>query len=214
MKNLKKKDIVAIIFIICALMFAFRHELVGIVSKLFYSNYSLEELAEGQKVADFEKFYSNIIESAPYLDEVKEVYGIDWIERKDYYLDEVKATESNIEFYGVMAAISQDLASFHTDVCFPLYSNLLGLNCYNSRELLHEFGIEAKINAWNDVIRSAFIEYEDVDLFCVKYVSGKYILKEGWLSDTYKHMANYELLTIDGVSAQEYHVRYTCWGKN
>lgn len=208
MKKNRWKDIIAIIFICCVVVFIFRHGLSTIIGNIVYSSYILEELTDEEKIADFEYFYSNMIESVPYLDEIKEVYGIDFENRKDYYLNEIKATDDNVEFYGVMAAISMDLASFHTDVCFPMYSNLQTLNCYDSEDVLSEFGMEAKLNAWYEEIGREAEKQKDVNLFCVRYVDGKYILKEGWLSDKYKNMANYELVSVDGQSADEYLVNH------
>lgn len=198
------QDIIAIIFICCVVAFMFRHELTSIVGNIIYSDYTLEELTEEEKIADFEYFYSNMLESVPYLDEIKEVYGIDFQDRKDYYLSEILATDDNVEFYGVMAAISMDLASFHTDVCFPMYSNLQTLNCYASEDVLSQWGMEARLSAWYEEIGKEAERYKDIGLFCIRYVDGKYILKEGWLSDEYKNMANYELLSVDGQSADEY----------
>lgn len=186
----------------------FRHELTSVVGNIVHSGYTLEELTDEEKIADFEYFYASMLKSVPYLDEVKEVYGINFENRKDYYLSEVKKTDNNVEYYGVMAAISMDLASFHTDVCFPMYSNLQTLNCYDSEEVLSQFGTEAKLNAWYEEIGKDAERYDDVSLFCVRYVDGKYILKEGWLSDAYKNMANYELVSVDGKSADEYLVNH------
>lgn len=204
MRRKKFLCILLSLYIVVVMIYTFRYELMSLVSQFINTDYVLENLTEKQKVEDFEVFYSNMLQSIPYLKNVKEIYGIDFEGRKDYYLSEIKATKDNVEYYGVMEAISRDLASFHTDICFPLYSSLRTIKCYGSEDVVQQFGMEAKMQAWSEEIEQKAKDYENIDLFCVKYVDGKYILKEGWLSEEYKGMANYELVSIDGIEADLY----------
>ncbi len=206
MKKLKN-TIVAILFF-GVLLYLLRFRIMDVCSRIFYGDYVLDELTEEEKVEDFEQFYTTIVESVPYLDEVEEMYGIDFVARKAYYLEQIKATDDNVEFYGVMAAISEDLASFHTDVCFPWYSYLQGLGCYNQREVLHQFGMEKRITEWYNAIREDTLANDDVNMFSVVYVDGKYILREGVLSDEHKDLANCEVVSVDGMPAGQYFVNH------
>lgn len=208
MKKMKMIHVILILFILLEVIYMFRFEIKDATGKIFCRQYTLDELTEEQKLADFETLYTNIVQSVPYLDDVKELYGIDFEGRKKYYLDEIKNTTNNVEFYGVMKAISRDTASFHTDVCFPLYSSLKGMKCYHSQETVHRMGMEAKMDAWCEELAQKAYEYENINLFCVRYVDGKYILKEGWLSEAYKDMAGYELISVDDTPAGQYVVNH------
>ena len=166
--------------------------------------YELEEFTLNQKVEDFEKWYNNIICSVPFLNEVEKQYGINFASRKEYYLSEIKKAKTNVEFYGVMKAISKDVVSFHTDVCFPMYSNLRELNCYNSDEILSQIGTKSKMDAWWNEFAQAFEEYKEVNWFNVTYIDGKYMVKEATLKNEYKNMQGYELIKINDDEAEKY----------
>lgn len=207
MKKLKKSIIIGIILCLagCSLMiYIFRFQISAFCGEIFYKNYELEELTEKEKLEDFEAFYKVIVESIPYLDDIKELYGLDFVERKEYYRNKVKETKNNIEFYYVMKAISNDLASFHTDVCFPNYDNLRGLSCHHSRETLARMGMEYKIDAWYEEIGEYVLAKEDVGFIDAIYMDGKYIVQGYDLSEKAKEMALGELISIDGVPMDEY----------
>ena len=117
-----------------------------------YGEYNLTELSETEKTEDFEEFYDTIVTSVPMLKDVEQLYDISFENRKEYYLNEIRKTKNNFEYYCCLRAIARDIPSFHTDLCFPVYWNLEELNCYNSKETMQAIGMEAKINAWEQVI--------------------------------------------------------------
>lgn len=192
------------ILLICLIAYTFRYDYGYFFNEEIPYKYELQELTTEQKEEDFELWYENMISSVPFLEQIKELYGIDFTKRKEYYLDEIRKTEGNVEFYGVMKAISKDLVSFHTDICFPMYSNLRGLNCYNSDDVLSKLGMKSKMDAWWDEFANTFEEYKEINWFNVAYVEGKYVIKEATLPEAYQWMENYELFTIDGIEADKY----------
>lgn len=207
MKKMKKSTIIGIILSLtfCSLMiYIFRFQISVFLGDIFYKNYELDQLTVEEKLEDFEEFYEVIVTSVPYLDDIKELYGLDFVARKEYYRNEIMETKNNIEFYYVMKAISKDLASFHTDVCFPNYGNLSGLSCHHSKETLSRMGMEYKINAWYEEIGDYVLAHEDVGFIDAIYMDGKYIIQEYDLSENAKEMAFGELISIDGVSIDEY----------
>ena len=201
--NKRKKNILYIL-LVCMVVYTFRYDFGYFLNEKISYKYELQELTTEQKEEDFEIWYENIISSVPFLEQVKELYGLDFRQRKEYYLDEIRKTQSNVEFYGVMKAISKDIVSFHTDVCFPMYSNLRGLNCYNSDDVLSEFGMKSKMNAWWDELGNTFEEYKEINWFNVAYAEGKYVVKEATLPEKYQWMEGYELVAVDGVEADKY----------
>lgn len=191
--------------IFCLAIYAFRYKILDYINGKFYNNYFLQELTEEQKMADFETFYINIVESAPYLENVKELYRVDFKGRKEYYEEKVRSTENNFQFYCTMKAISEEVVSFHTDVCFPLYSNLRSLNCYDADNVLTELGVKSKIDAWTDAIEQGIKQYDEVQMFTVEYVDGKYVVdRVSKLTNSYEDMVGCELLSINDISAQKY----------
>lgn len=204
---MKKSTIIRIIFysiFTCFVLYAFRFRIAEFIDNIFCDDYSMAEFTAEEKLEDFEVFYNTILQSAPYLDQVNELYQIDFRERKEYYINEIKETENLIQYYGVMKAISKDLASFHTDICFPLYSNLRGLACYQSKETLAKRGMRAKQDAWTDEIEKAIHSFENIEMISVRYVDGKYVVEKNCLSDCFREMEDYELVSIDGMMMEDY----------
>ena len=118
---MKRKRIVAslIILIIC----------LGCIVSGFMIKHLLHEykelgnasvsLSDEQKLEDFEQFYDLMCKEAPFLDDVKKTYGIDFVANKDYYEELILSTETNVEFFATMDAICSDLCSFHTNMTLP-----------------------------------------------------------------------------------------------
>jgi len=146
------------------LLYAYRFKIAECINAVFYDECVMEELDSSQKMEDFNTFYTVIVESVPQLDESSKIYGINFKERYEYYREEIERTDNNFEFYCVMEAIGEEIPSFHTELCFPLYSNLRTLNCYNSRQTLFQLGKQSKIEAWNEIVEEGIQQYEDVDI--------------------------------------------------
>ncbi|MBQ3513325.1 MAG: hypothetical protein IJA32_05930 [Lachnospiraceae bacterium] len=184
----KTKNIIYIVWsiaLVSIVLFTYRYRIIEFINDHFIGEQELGDFTMEQKVEDFEIFYSNIVESVPYLDDVYELYGIDFKGRYEYYLEQIKNTKSNIEFYGVLQAISQDVGSFHTDIAFPWYENLKGLGCYNLKKTLYQLGMEPKLEAWWDEFEDELKKYEDIPYINVTYMDGKYIVSNysvarGW----------------------------------
>lgn len=196
--------VVAVGLYILFMLYLFRFRITDMINTFFFADYDLKQMTTEEKLADFEEFYNTILEATPYLNEVKELYGIDFVERKSYYEQEIKNTKNNLEFYGVMKAIAGDLASFHTDVCFPWYDNLTGLSCYDSEEILAQIGIKAKLEAWMQDIGEEIEEYEDVKYVAICYVDGEYLVWQGGTDKDYQYLAHHTLVSVNGISADKF----------
>ncbi len=187
-----------------ALLYTYRFRIFEFVNNKFYDEYTMEELTVQQKLEDFNLFYFNMEKSVPFLDEVREIYGIDFRERYKYYEEKIRDTEDNFEFYCTIKAICKDIPSFHTDVCFPLYSSVSQINCYNSKKVVTALGRKSKIDAWTKIIEDAVKNYENVNMLRISYVSGKYLVDDLYLTDFYEQLRGYELIAIDGVNIDKY----------
>ena len=203
---MKKKIISIVVIIICipVMLYGFRMELAQAFYMVFGEQTELKELTGEQKIEDFLYFYNTIVQSVPFLDDVKSLYGIDFVQRKEYYLQQVSRTSSNYEFYGVMKAIAQDVVSYHTNVVLPTYEDIWALNCYHSDEVQNIPGIEEKIACWENIFKESAVLYEDIDWFDVCYVDGRYLVRDRELPECYRELADCELLSVDGVDAREY----------
>lgn len=208
MKKKTRKIILGIIIILALCLFGsvylFRYSIIELANYVFFDEYVLEELTMEQKLEDFEQLHTTIVESVPFLDEVEKWYGTDFEERKEYYISEIKKTEDNFEFYCVMAAMMGDVASFHTDLCDPIYWNVRNLACYNNDKTIRALGMKSKIDAWEEVIKDKVLAYESINMLNVRYVDGKYYVENNSLSESFGEMEDFELISVAGVPAEDF----------
>lgn len=190
--------------LVMALLYVYRFRILEFINNKFCDEYIMEELTMQQKLEDFYTFYSNLEKSIPFFDEIEVIYGIDFRERYEYYEEKIRDTENNFEFYCTLKAICRDIPSFHTDVCFPLYSSVSQIQCYNSKNIVTTLGMKAKIDAWTKIIEEAVNNYENVNMLRVTYVEGKYLVDDLYLTDFYEQFRGYELVAIDGVNIDQY----------
>lgn len=204
MKKVSKKRVAFLLFLFVSYLFCWRHELVELAENIVYEDYVMEELTVEQKAEDFEMLFENITSSVPFIEDLEEVYGINFCKRKEYYLEEIRKTQSNFEFYSVMKAVLEDVPSFHTDIGFPHYENLKRMSCYGSDEVFEQLGYEKKINEWTKEIERNVLLFDEIDLISAFYIDGEYVVQKIKMSEEYSLLKNTKLIFIDGVETDEY----------
>lgn len=203
--KLKKRIcIFSVMFVgICFIFFKYHSE------EVVYQN----ELTKEEKIQDFTQFYTIMCEAMPFLEEVKNTYGIDFVNRKEYYESMITSTNNNAEFYATMQAISRDLCSFHTNVCYPLYSNVKGIRGYNARKTINLKGMKETQNLWYESLGKEIKEYSTVDCVSVVYFDGEYVVVDSAVEGVSK---GDRLVYVNDVSANEYLIQnlslgYICY---
>ncbi|MDZ4993461.1 peptidase [Clostridium perfringens] len=73
-------------------------------------------LTEEQRIEDFNYLYKTIEENYPFLEVNKRVNNIDWLSKKEEYLQRVKNTTNDNEFLLVLYSILSDLNNGHTNM--------------------------------------------------------------------------------------------------
>ncbi|WP_338852540.1 S41 family peptidase [Clostridium perfringens] len=71
-------------------------------------------LTEEQKIEDFNYLYNTIEENYPFLETNKRLNNVDWLSKKEEYLQRVKNTKSDIEFLMTLNSILSELNNGHT----------------------------------------------------------------------------------------------------
>lgn len=71
-------------------------------------------LTEEQKIEDFNYLYKTIEENYPFLETNKRLNNVDWLSKKEEYLQRVKNTNSDIEFLMTLNSILSELNNGHT----------------------------------------------------------------------------------------------------
>ncbi|EGT0013064.1 S41 family peptidase [Clostridium perfringens] len=73
-------------------------------------------LTEEQKIEDFNYLYNTIEENYPFLETNKRLNNVDWLSKKEEYLQRVKNTKSDIEFLMTLNSILSELNNGHTHI--------------------------------------------------------------------------------------------------
>lgn len=71
-------------------------------------------LTEEQKIEDFNYLYKTIEENYPFLEVNKRLNNLNWLSKKDEYIQKVKDTTNDNEFLLVLNSILKDLNNWHT----------------------------------------------------------------------------------------------------
>lgn len=75
-------------------------------------------LTTEEKLEDFEYMYSIIKENYPFLKVNERLNGINWLENKDKYIEQIKKAETDNEFIETLDNILADLNNYHTHVVY------------------------------------------------------------------------------------------------
>ncbi|QAA33374.1 S41 family peptidase [Clostridium manihotivorum] len=107
---MKKKILQSVISII--LCFSFTSCTLGQTNKE-KSNLSL---TQKQKLDDFEYMYNILKDNYPYFEVDKRLHNIDWLSKKDQYVEMLKATKSDSDFCSTLQDILKELNNGHTHI--------------------------------------------------------------------------------------------------
>ena len=170
-----------------------RYEIKGVINALFPPRPCEEiSLTEEEKIEDFLFVYETVVSSMPALKEYERIYGISFREKKESYLELIRSTRDDYEFFVTMMAIFQDIPSFHTDLLYPY--EIQQIRCYNSRKYAVARNQISKSAYWERLLEDTRGRTEAVYTE-LRYTDGKHVLcdDEEWM-----------LEEIDGFSPETY----------
>jgi len=87
------------------------------IYKPYYSNSTNDvQLTEEEKLEDFEYMYTILKENYPYFEVNKRLNGIDWLSKKDEYIDRIKAAANDDTYFNELNSILSELKNGHTNM--------------------------------------------------------------------------------------------------
>lgn len=82
---------------------------------LFWNNAITQTLTTEEKLNDFKYMYAELEKSYPYFEVNKRMNDIDWLSKKKEYLQKIRKTKTDKEFFIEITSILNDLNNDHTD---------------------------------------------------------------------------------------------------
>ncbi len=72
------------------------------------------QLSQKEKLADFEYMYNILKENYPFFEVNKRINDVDWLAKKDTYVNMVKSTKNDEQFFNTMSKVLKELHNGHT----------------------------------------------------------------------------------------------------
>lgn len=125
-------------------------------------NLSMEE-----KLEDFNQMMKIIEDGYPYLKVIERNYGYNWLERKDSYENQIKATENDTEFIITMNKILGELGDFHTGLILSQSDLDLLRDDYDEQYLISIYSDNSKLrynsleNSMDDMSLTSLLKEAD-----------------------------------------------------
>ncbi|MEG1043457.1 MAG: S41 family peptidase [Oscillospiraceae bacterium] len=160
-------------------------------------------LTEEQKIEDFLEYYDTMVTSYPSIQNEKDLLGLDFAGKKDFYIEEIKKAKSDFQFYVTMRAIARQPHSAHSGILFP-NKNFLAHWPVNSMYLESIVGLEEQQVKWREYLANKFLElgslYESMDtsFLSAEYIDGQYLISFADSSDKLSIYDNYTIKSING----------------
>jgi len=157
-----------------------------------------------QKVADFEVYYNTITTSVPYLDAQQELYGFNITTNHERYLNLIRETEDDFDFFCTMYAIGQESLSAHTGVRMPNYAELENPLMVNVDELYRDRRHEILLGLWEQLIIEKLETFPAFNAAGFEYVDGEYVYSNILSSRSFDALDGAIIEAVDGLDADEY----------
>ncbi len=196
----KKKIIIAILILIVAILCVeMRLELSYMFQKTFVKSPKEIMLSEQEKIEDVRYFMDTILEYVPCMDYYTENNGFDLKSNYDYYIECVKKTSSNEDFFAVIEMISEDIPSCHTSVVSHGYDSLFLSGHYNAKKICGSKDAYAVSLYWDSVCNNIDI---GTDESVFRYIDGSYLAYNPAIFGGKGGLI--ELVEIDNTAVDEY----------
>lgn len=138
----------------------------ALVTTLFAGpGYAQKQLSEQEKTADFDYLHNELRESYPYFGINKRSHDTDWLANKQDYVDAIKGTKNDKEFFKVLNGILNDLNNGHTDA-YPTIIYEYFCDAYNQGVAQDPiYSLYVKELEKTDAARSKYWEEINLELF-------------------------------------------------
>ena len=140
-----------------------------ITSNPIFTSSQLRELTQKEKIEDFEYMYNILKDNYAHFYEVKKMYRYDWLADKEEFIEKIKSTRNNIEFYNALNDILGKIHDGHTIVLDPAYYKYVLEIAQKDREMERYFKPFIKIlkdsekdyKKWSELLKDTYSGYNE-----------------------------------------------------
>lgn len=165
-------------------------------------------LTTDQKIEDFEYLYYTLKSAFPYFEIKKRQFGTDWLAMREEFEEQIRSTNSDLEYYRTLKQILNQLQNGHTNLIEPgaLYEDYAELYRYLGpwNQVFSNKWVKERYDYWRGVVTESTETFIPV-LF--RYIEGQYIADDGYAGGNLKELGlpiGSVLNSVDGVSADDY----------
>ena len=179
----------------------------------FFNIFSLDEVeirldtSKGMTVKDRKKDFKELCayleENVPMLYEYEDLYGVEYEDIKEYYLQLIENSESDYEYYTLLQGFFNNIPSGHMSIGFPDVSYI---PFYFSFEV-NDTPMFASIQSyWKNQLHEESRKYyeSDENIVMFVYAAGEYVGSAESLENDIYNVNCTKLLTVNGIEADEY----------
>lgn len=128
-----------------------------------------------QKLEDFDYLYDILEKSFPYFEVKTRQLGVDWLQKKDEFIDKIRATQNDSEYYQSLREILALLQNGHTNIIAPGSEFEEFSDIYNGPVPWHQVFSNANVEACYDYWKKVVPESGNVVIpVAFTYIEGSY----------------------------------------
>lgn len=180
--SLKRKIITLVILVPLALVLIALLVLSPMIinyGRIIYTNLDIDghqidtSLTMEQKLEDLDYMYEVVCLSNPNKERIEELCGISYDDIRDRYRKLVMNSETDYEYFSIMACFLGVLPGQHNAMGLPDYSN--NTNSFLLTEIYASQSMRNYAYSWKEEFRDDVMEFQKHSLYMFRYVDGEYI---------------------------------------
>ena len=143
-----------------------------------------DSLTRPEKIEEFEYLYQILADNYPHFWIKERQTGINWLDNKEEYLEEIKDTQGLLDYYQTLNQILGELKNGHTHILQPkLFYSYRTWQIFQKPGPWNEILFDKEVAERYSGLRNILEKDEDqIQTFWAKYMAGDYYVVKSYLS--------------------------------
>ncbi|MBQ8826785.1 MAG: hypothetical protein IJ007_06805 [Oscillospiraceae bacterium] len=156
-----------------------------------------------ERKKDFKELSAFLEENVPMLYEYEELYGVEYEDIKEHYLQLIENSESDYEYYTLLQGFLNNIPSGHMSIGFPDASYIPFYFSYEINDIPMFADIQ---DYWKGKLHEESRKYYETDenIVMFVYAAGEYVGSAESLENDIYNVNGTKLLSVNGIEADEF----------